>query len=1608
MTDHESTSNVLMATDPTPIAQLSPELPDLVTRMIYGEITLTWPFSVVTKSIAFKLVETDFRLRHDKGQVRIEFHGPAGKAIAKASIGGGDEVGLSMDGVEWEKPSQTTVRPDTLEWQLKFTKRLRLRVRRAQSLEEELIHIDESVADDEPSVGLPIDIPPELSVEIDYPSTPAPNSTNEPITLPRTVASALPNKRLASSVFESDEYASPAFLKRARVSYGSLFEGGLDIFNEEKGKEKEKKKAKSQRKRSRFSIDTNWRYDSRSPSPEPEHRSDEEELELKVEMQYHDQTPDNSMGTPLRTTMVDGGCQTLPVDTTHSISVQVSAEARYGPTYASETPTPMFPPRPSAMEAVDSYVFDQPSFTPPGLPFGFEHAVTSTPTLDTHYPITNGAFHNDMFGASIDPGLTEAEPCAAPTTAKGLHTEEHHEQSTDSHFYNNPLNTGHSEHPQNILGEHTSIFPSLSDHLPHNIEPFPPPPIEHAGWAAVNPTSAYSPVPTHKNDIENPVVLGSSSPVREPSSDVENGAGKYSDRLPESPEIQEEPNQHCVDDDEDEALAEDRADLEVDEDESEDESEQGADLAVEDYNLRNYDRSQVDDIIQSEEDTDSDKNNTDEQVVDLNDEKSDQSDTPEEDLDSEEAGYLSEATHKSRIHDAQGGDDYEDLESDDSYESEEVGVMAYGSGEYEDDEDEDGEDNWEGEDDAQPAAPKDPVFISLLSDSEDEDEELAAPAPKQVNPPSYHDELAIMADKLPVHAPEDRKTEVEADVDMGRAESPFFVQSERHSSVVQADEEMDEMEESPLHPDQRISTSKMDEDVSEDNESLQFGEKFQDVSQAFEGDCDKLLGEVEGSSEESSFAEAPGDEPGPLSTFEVELKKSDIMAVNHAESEGAPVPEVDVQEPSVETEITVLDSPQAEDNQFEAAKDSEADDLDKVGDESSSQESWSIVDTKEVDERDVMDFDAPDATETEPMVVDENIPSSLTGSVSPAVERAEASDLQGADMTGSMFVEISDQLPTASDSSNAANESFDPNSVHEEFETRPGQDVPSEPFTSQTIVEEPTTDHSVVQNITEEPSLVKRQNATVSETSIIEVQQVIPSSSSESEAGREAETSLSGPMDASLEQPRQLTSEEAQSPAVSEISAEETDEKSEPSDVFMEQAPLIPSQETEQSAISEEVGVEEEPRVDSPTAGTQEFDEQLAIASPTRTVSQSTLVVEIENNLNEDGQLETSADTLQVENLLVCSDKEGEMSSGDYSVEQQIMEESQVWQTMQDDGTRSSHKPKASPAQSEYTDFRSEKRGKGKPERDILITVQSLRSWDHRMSVSSEGTSDQQQDPSIMLAKAPGERLGTPARLKENKTPATVRVTRSQIDHSDPSLQLARAPQTPTIPRRRDVTPESTRETRSMSLLGSKTPDPTADFLESPSTASRSPVDEQVSSLKIKLTRELREALPDFQPLKAVKYHLHRTVDVMGIATTRPVDAHRPRSGPRDYMMEVTLTDTTAAPSGVIAVHIFRPHASSMPTVEAGDIVLFRRVQVVALRKRGFGLRTGDASAWAVFEKNDEEMLPQIKGPPVESSEEELAYAEGLRKWWGLLDEKTKGKIARATEKSIQAGKDSK
>lgn len=123
-------AGILDSTTSIPISQLTPELPEPNTRSIRGTVTLIWPYSSSSEIFTLRLAEPDIRLRRANGEVRVSFQGSSARTVFEAGIGSGDEVRLSLEGVEWIKDDSAQNTPRRgIEWELKFTERLVLVVR---------------------------------------------------------------------------------------------------------------------------------------------------------------------------------------------------------------------------------------------------------------------------------------------------------------------------------------------------------------------------------------------------------------------------------------------------------------------------------------------------------------------------------------------------------------------------------------------------------------------------------------------------------------------------------------------------------------------------------------------------------------------------------------------------------------------------------------------------------------------------------------------------------------------------------------------------------------------------------------------------------------------------------------------------------------------------------------------------------------------------------------------------------------------------------------------------------------------------------------------------------------------------------------------------------------------------------------------------------------------------------------------------------------------------------------------------------------------------------------------------------------------------------------
>lgn len=1479
MADTRSALEALRSAEATPIAQLHPGIDNAEARVVDGVITITWPYSVVSKSIAFILAEPDFRLRRDKGQLRIEFHGAAGRALADSGIGGGDEIRISLEGAKWESHQARTRLPaSTQDWQLKFTNRLLLSVRRTEAEGEDVIDIDApeeeelqqpSPSEDGPVRGLTPSLPESQPLE-DH-ATP----------IARTAASSLPAKRLASSAFEPEEYASPAFLKRARVSYGSLFEGGLDIFDEDKGK-----KDKSKR-RPRFSMNnTAWRYTSRSPSPEENLPSDHEsppsdESALNTETQVATGTPKVS---PPPAAMKDEGCQTQDLYFSPSMDVQVSAESRLAGPAVPLTPTPIS----TGTQHESNHVSFQ---TPSRALFG------------------HGIRHHVAPGLAEEPVMAH-EPAAPQNHGSGLGAREPHD---DANMFSEPpvegpvMSTGAfgdgiaaSDYPIATFGDHgfpttSNIDPSLQFPAEMSVQHhvyYDVPPPEDMAWHGEAGPAEYPSAPLQNSHHHPMVMVADSSPPREQSLDAEpeaasiDGFARNSQRsisredeaLQENPPREPEPEP-------------------VDRDDTEKEYQEGGDIPGEDYDLRNYDHAKADDESESEDESLPDGSDVEQQAIDLT-EESDESDESGESDESE-----IEEEQQVQVHDNEAGYDEESAQNtEDGLDAEEHAAYAradhvgpfdaeaedydveddyYEDEEYDEEYDEEDEEGYD-DDGAQASgppprvsAPEEPVFISLLSDSEDEDEPPAAQTtssipsaqprgPSQIGEPDG-ESLAGSAEHAEAqvgHEPSE-KTEPEAE-DAQETSEPAE----------------DGEDEKPGSEDRVPASQPAQAPPSEATDVVDGGTKDKDASQPV-------------SPEPEELRPAENEAEAQVITGIVNSGSSDLMDLDEtlsAEEQVHPSIDRDVQPQTHRTYAFMMDG--AADEPVETAPVRHAVDVEAMDTEPPETQDTGAEKDESTAAPDVMMQDGSDDQ--------------------PAESLPEQSMPDAAMASGVTEVGGNHGMAPLPDGQRAASEAIADAEAVETVVTEEKVEHVQPPTPNETQPE----GAAPVPVQHQGQSSLEDDDALAAEAQIITEYEEYQSPTKRGAPGAGDVDSGSGAAQpASSEAPDEVQSKghdrEAEILITAKSLRSRTHRKTRSSDTTGEsyEDPSIRLAKAPAPAPAPEIGHDEQPR--SPTT-------------------------------------------------LYVSRKKSDRFD-----------------------------PSILLARAPAPEFGHEKQ----PKSPTIL----------RMTRNKSG----QPDPSFLLAQASA---GDAAHPEDDHSPTTLRVTRSMADQADPSAHSAKtSPSSTRNTRRHATTPEPTRELRSKpnEPAPAKTPDTVAEsVLKSPSVAGSVPEDGDNAILKRLLQKSLRTSLPDFLSLRALRASLSKTVDILAVSTSTPPQPHRPKHGPRDYMLELILTDPSTAPSSVTVAHVFRPHLASLPVVHAGDIVLLRRMQVVSIKGRGFGVRVGDASAWAVFEKGDEEMLPQIKGPPVEVTEEEVEYAQGLRRWWAMRDEKDLAKVEKATLKASQAGKE--
>ncbi|KAF7192789.1 hypothetical protein HII31_05888 [Pseudocercospora fuligena] len=335
-----------MAESTIGIQALSPDAPPPASKSIRAKISLIWPYSSSTKQCALLLADPDFRLRNDRGQVRVRFTGASATAVAQGKVSIGDELLLELHGATWAAEASNVNTPGkSVEGELVYRGELGLQIVRKAGATED---IDQRIVVNDGSTP-----PPEEEEEQPRHETPARNAR----------VTALGGFSLTPI------YSSPAFVKRQRLSGGSLFfkqeqEVSDPVAEIEKELEEDERRPK---KKQRISDVRDWRFTNRTPSPEktlpgvekeigePETRDDEDDLEKQVAAALADQ-PANIDNRPIyeetawsqaarQTVQQQAANASLNTSRTEVSDAQSSAESRlFGFTSQDRSAAVMQPP----------------------------------------------------------------------------------------------------------------------------------------------------------------------------------------------------------------------------------------------------------------------------------------------------------------------------------------------------------------------------------------------------------------------------------------------------------------------------------------------------------------------------------------------------------------------------------------------------------------------------------------------------------------------------------------------------------------------------------------------------------------------------------------------------------------------------------------------------------------------------------------------------------------------------------------------------------------------------------------------------------------------------------------------------------------------------------------------------------------------------------------------------------------------------------------------------------------------------------------------------------------------------------------------------------------
>lgn len=1362
----------------------------------------------------------------------------------------------------------------------------------------------------------------------------------------------------------NDEYESPAFVKRARLSYGSLFEDGFDIFDDDGGV-----KGKG-RKRTRFGRDSGaWRYSSQSRSPEPQPIS-------RAESTLDEQ--EDHMSSPPRLGMADEGCQTMELDMPAPTPDLASENIASG---EHQQPPPIVETLPQLHDDLidqgaqglppHELLPNSPGVTLPlTLPNVSQHTFAETAPFPTNHELAtidnnlqpqwetknignttqfydeDPAVHEQVPGGLLLPdpedGLVHHHPPGLEDTreinpsyppidhtsfGKDIENNGSHEGHQDGLFYHTPqmayppLDIAESEESRlptaDMLNNYPPGYLENSQHFPQQqvegqsrafgreIESTlssVPAEVRPTSWTTVNNASEATSTPqTRRLDTADGRSTESPVVIDEDESD---------DEPAPAPTAVEDPltNGHAdaLEEYED-AEAEDEADAMYSD---EDEPEYDVDEMGGDYDTRNY--------VGPDDDED------DSHDEDLRPRRLEPQFTDYEDWDEDELEEAEEEERRFRPDNMNGYDiDEEEEEGDDEDE----------------DEDEDGEEGEEDDEEDEERiggfAPRvsqaTPMVIDLISSSEDEDEseDENEDGRESIQLPQPHP--ATDGDGLVGREGPTSRASQSPDGDFESQEGGM---SEQLSVTSDIQEEVNEEEMAEEEEITEEDIEEMEDGGSADDEQRE--EALLEKDNAFDTTTETRRQE-EASMDLKPIAVRermlpPSHAPEPTETMEQvattgkEPLASNISPFTAAEGLEVLSQTVDREEAEAEAEARdKVDSSQVKldetfllttgtDNETSQLKDVEMAENEVVDSE--------LIAQDEVHEPDVKEAEIG-KTET---IIDD-------GTQSPATDE----DLEPVDLIKSSPIN-SPEVPLMEKSEISQGHMLAPSSppLTQSFSSQATGSKPGLPMHESTISESQLPIDQLFTPLDTQLTDV----ATSQETPAI-------SMSVESEEAHDV-AHTAGLEEPHVSQVTTISEEVVEDDQVRtiEIVTTQTEEHNS-GQIEIQRQTLVSEEHVQESSRASQSpklipSIASEPQV--------EFDDMI----------QATLRGEAPQVMVES---DMTAQSLDADSSGVSSSFRSQME-GDEELQASILEDNSYLFGAAHKG--SSEVDEASSPVLGFDDAL-------KPEETQSESVGTWQMQENsQLSVESDHESmdeDSQLDPSVQLARA-----ANATKRRSRAQQATSDINQSHkasedgqsnqsLDEEDSSVQLARA---------------------SMNAL--------------------SKVEEESSSLveaKLQLARHLRDELPDCTQLQVLRHHIGQSLDVMAVAMMQPPDPQRAKRGPREYMMSFTIADQSTAPNAVVEVQLYRPHKDALPIVKAGDVVLLRKFKVVALQGKGFGLRTEDGSSWAVWEHEQPGGPLQVRGPPVEAVAKEARHAAYLLEWFGLLDEQARSKLERANQKII-------